>query len=154
MYYVVTTELYHHGIKGQKWGIRRFQNEDGSLTAKGKKRYGEEGTESEKYKRDASKAKYLEGRSGINRKIHSRAHDIGYKKSKGKIIASGILKSMGVLTVSAVVAGMVGQRMTDNGNFDGGAAASFAISAIGGLAASSIIATHATAAIQQGRKKI
>lgn len=32
-------ELYHHGIKGQKWGIRRFQNEDGSLTEAGKKRY-------------------------------------------------------------------------------------------------------------------
>lgn len=33
-------ELYHHGIKGQKWGIRRYQNADGSLTAEGKKRYG------------------------------------------------------------------------------------------------------------------
>ena len=31
-------ELYHHGIKGQKWGVRRFQNADGSLTPKGKKR--------------------------------------------------------------------------------------------------------------------
>ena len=33
-------ELYHHGIKGQKWGIRRYQNEDGTLTAAGKERYG------------------------------------------------------------------------------------------------------------------
>ena len=32
--------LGHSGIKGQKWGIRRFQNEDGSLTEEGKKRYG------------------------------------------------------------------------------------------------------------------
>lgn len=32
-------ELYHHGIKGQKWGRRRFQNEDGSLTPAGKERY-------------------------------------------------------------------------------------------------------------------
>lgn len=31
--------LAHHGIKGQKWGVRRYQNEDGSLTAAGKKRY-------------------------------------------------------------------------------------------------------------------
>lgn len=33
------TYLMHHGIKGQKWGIRRYQNEDGSLTPAGKKRY-------------------------------------------------------------------------------------------------------------------
>ena len=32
-------ELTHHGIKGQKWGVRRFQNKDGSLTPAGKKRY-------------------------------------------------------------------------------------------------------------------
>ena len=32
-------ELYHYGIKDQKWGIRRYQNEDGSLTVLGKQRY-------------------------------------------------------------------------------------------------------------------
>lgn len=31
--------IYHHGIKGQHWGVRRFQNEDGSLTPAGQKRY-------------------------------------------------------------------------------------------------------------------
>lgn len=33
------TYLAHHGIKGQKWGLRRFQNEDGSLTPAGRERY-------------------------------------------------------------------------------------------------------------------
>lgn len=33
-------ELYHHGVKGQRWGFRRYQNADGSLTPAGKKRYG------------------------------------------------------------------------------------------------------------------
>ena len=33
-----SNELYHHGIKGQKWGVRRYQNEDGTLTSAGKKR--------------------------------------------------------------------------------------------------------------------
>ena len=32
-------ELYHWGIKGQKWGVRRYRNEDGTLTEAGKKRY-------------------------------------------------------------------------------------------------------------------
>lgn len=31
--------LAHHGIKGQRWGVRRYQNPDGSLTPRGKKRY-------------------------------------------------------------------------------------------------------------------
>lgn len=46
MTYIVITgdELYHHGIKGQKWGVRRFQNADGSLKAAGRERYTEDGS--------------------------------------------------------------------------------------------------------------
>ena len=40
--YLEIRELYHHGIKGQKWGVRRYQNEDGTLTDEGKERYGAE----------------------------------------------------------------------------------------------------------------
>lgn len=32
--------LYHHGVKGQKWGLRRYQNKDGSLTPEGREHYG------------------------------------------------------------------------------------------------------------------
>ena len=38
-YYLTNEELYHHGILGQKWGIRRYQNYDGSYTRAGLKRY-------------------------------------------------------------------------------------------------------------------
>ena len=33
-------ELMHHGILGMKWGVRRYQNQDGSWTAAGRERYG------------------------------------------------------------------------------------------------------------------
>lgn len=36
----MVNELYHHGVKGQKWGVRRYQFADGSLTPEGQKRYG------------------------------------------------------------------------------------------------------------------
>ena len=48
-------ELYHHGIKGMKWGVRRFQNKDGSLTPAGKSRYAEESNKTIKTNSDGSK---------------------------------------------------------------------------------------------------
>lgn len=49
--------LTHAGIKGMKWGIRRFQNKDGSLTPEGKKRYGvDDSDSSEDYKSARSKS--------------------------------------------------------------------------------------------------
>lgn len=48
--------LQHHGIKGQKWGVRRYQNADGSLTSDGKKRYGSgDGSASKTSEADAQK---------------------------------------------------------------------------------------------------
>ena len=41
--------LQHYGIRGMKWGVRRFQQKDGSLTSQGRKRYGgEDGPERKK----------------------------------------------------------------------------------------------------------
>lgn len=45
-------ELYHHGIKGQKWGVRRYQNDDGSLTSAGKRRYAAPSDKETQEKRD------------------------------------------------------------------------------------------------------
>lgn len=51
-------ELMHYGIKGQKWGVRRYQNEDGTLTPAGRKKYKleikEENKKAFEYGREAS----------------------------------------------------------------------------------------------------
>lgn len=39
---ITVDELMHYGIKGQKWGVRRFQNKDGSLTPAGRERYDDD----------------------------------------------------------------------------------------------------------------
>lgn len=58
MEYNYDNELYHWGKKGMKWGVRRYQNEDGTLTAAGKKRYARDAREKEFNKYDDDAGKY------------------------------------------------------------------------------------------------
>lgn len=67
-YIIVNGELYHHGIKGMKWGVRRYQNKDGSLTAAGKR----------KQARLDKKATKLYTRAGI------RYGQAEYERSRGR----------------------------------------------------------------------
>ncbi len=81
-YYAVSygDDIYHHGIKGQKWGIRRFQNDDGTLTDAGRKRlYGKAGVEKEKYKNELASMrskgasdKQLSERAALNKSENNR----------------------------------------------------------------------------------
>lgn len=72
-------ELYHHGVKGQRWGIRRYQNADGSLTELGRKHYD-----------IASKKEYdsyreLEKKYGRNTKEYEKAiNEETYSSRLGK----------------------------------------------------------------------
>lgn len=65
-----TLYLVHHGIKGQRWGIRRYQNFDGSYTAAGLKRY-----QSAKDAYDESRQKYKETKSSGDKMAIQRARN-------------------------------------------------------------------------------
>ena len=68
--------LAHHGIKGMKWGLRRFRNEDGTLTEAGKKRYSDD-----QFKRDKS----VYGRAGakrIQKRVEKNGESVSGARSK------------------------------------------------------------------------
>ena len=66
--------LCHHGIKGQKWGVRRFQKKDGSLTPAGKKRYGET-WEKEKELKSQYKAEKKAAGSRVERRAAKKRYE-------------------------------------------------------------------------------
>ena len=69
---VPSDELYHHGIKGQKWGFRRFQNEDGTYTSEGKRRRREEYSEDYKEAKELSKKKSSQLSNAELKKLNNR----------------------------------------------------------------------------------
>lgn len=84
-------ELYHHGIKGQKWGERRYQNSDGSLTPEGRVHYGYGEARSrlgdakanlQTARRENIKNKLLYGVAGSRLSESGKAASSDYRKAK------------------------------------------------------------------------
>jgi hypothetical protein len=98
-------ELYHWGIKGQKWGIRRFQNEDGSYTAKGQAENNGHGRYSDS---DTKSARNKKNSIPNGKKDQNNSKSFDYKKA---------LKIGAVATVTALAA-YGGYKLYQNGAFD------------------------------------
>ena len=109
--YQRTDELYHHGILGMKWGIRRYQNKDGSLTSLGRRHQKEKG-----WSRDAKDASRLK-RKGMHQMTNQelkrynerRNLEENYKRlnpSKAKAITKGVLATIGTAATIASLADM------------------------------------------------
>lgn len=91
-------EIYHHGIKGMKWGVRRYQNKDGSLTPAGKKRQRDDSPEAVA-KRKAIAKKVA---AGTVMTLTVAAATVAYAKSPA---VRNVVNSMGNKTVAALKKG-------------------------------------------------
>lgn len=107
-------ELYHHGIKGQKWGVRRFQNKDGSLTKAGQKRVDKaqrKAAKSNKTERGGfifkKKAPTVE-RAKTDEEINPNDLNARFKQMTGENVKSGGRGKVSELAGIAGIAGVVG----------------------------------------------
>lgn len=76
-----TYEIVHSGVKGMRWGVRRYQNKDGSLTAAGRKRYGSSKEEAMKARAKA-KAKAEKANAKAAKKAEKDSKKLMRKSAK------------------------------------------------------------------------
>ena len=103
--------LEHHGIKGQKWGVRRFQNKDGTRTALGKKRESSpDAKEKEARKADVKNRRTMSD-ADLKKRIERMRLEKKYKTlvdedtAPGKRYVSEILSAAGKKTLTIAAAG-------------------------------------------------
>lgn len=109
--------LYHHGIKGQKWGVRRFQKKDGSLTPAGRKRYDDDA--SSKPKKDL-KVPTNSKKSTHRLKLEEKYKAQGMSKKEAEQAAARRIKGeqYAVAAAAVTVAACVAYNKYKNHNVD------------------------------------
>lgn len=83
--------LHHHGIKGMKWGVRRFQTKNGQLTPAGKKRYADSGAKSQKKI------------SLHRRRLEEKYQEKGFTPEEAKLAAAKRIKTEKIVAGAAAV---------------------------------------------------
>ena len=105
--------IQHHGIKGQKWGVRRFQNKDGSLTPAGKDRYYVDNDPSVKFTKNADGSYNIPKNFKFNR-VGRSTMDINKSgvlyMSYGKRDAARYVRSLGPTPIGKLL-GTAGEAM-------------------------------------------
>ena len=119
--------LQHHGIKGQKWGVRRYQNKDGSLTPAGNKRYGSKENFEKQYPEDVKKS-MNKAKSGLNKasgavdkaknindKMAKKANEEQIKKDVSKMSDQELQKIVNRLNMEERYKQVMNSRAAENG---------------------------------------
>ena len=97
-------ELYHHGIKGQKWGVRNYQNPDGSLTPEGRLRYGRGGLMSQNTKERVKQGAKIGAKIGTAVGTIGTGLVLGGAATLGAAITPGIAVGVGATYIGSYVA--------------------------------------------------
>ena len=96
-----SNELYHYGVKGQKWGIRRYQNPNGTLTEEGKIRYGVD-PKTGKLSDEGKKLLRQDIDDQRNRRYKTLS-SLGIGVSTASAVASGIAWSKGLMDTTTAI---------------------------------------------------
>lgn len=108
---VYRDELYHWGIKGMKWGVRRYQNKDGTLTSEGKKHYSQD---HEDYTRVHTKKSVREmSDSELNARINRLQKEQQYERLTAS--SSKLQKAIKIAGTTATALGTV-MTLYNNGS--------------------------------------
>lgn len=94
-------ELYHHGVKGMRWGVRRYQNADGSLTNTGRRRYSDDSNTSSHRSSSGSRSVSRSGSKAKNA-VTKSPEEIARRKAIAKKVLIGTVLT-GTVAAAAVM---------------------------------------------------